>query len=189
MSDAADVRAAIASGGAPMVPGRWYTTFTHGGLSTGLMAGVNSRALAVPFLVSRACVLTGMGIDITIASEAGGLVRHGIYADSGGMPGAKIIDAGTVDATVLGFNPVTFAQAVQPDWYWLVTSAQVVATTRPTVRVFQQGGWNRIGDTTGGSATAKAGYYMDGITGAFPDNFITAGFAVASAVPAVWLKA
>lgn len=187
MSDDASARAAIASGGAPMSPGRWYPPYNHGGLSTGVLSN-SGRILAIPFLISRACLLTGIGVDVTVASEAGGLLRYGLASDAGGLPGAVLLDAGTSDATATGFNPVTIAQAVQPDWYWVLVGAQSCPTTRPTCRVYQQGAFNRVGNTTGGSAAANSAYTMDGVAAALPSNYVAGGVTVASVVPTVWLK-
>lgn len=175
-------------GGAPMVPSRWYGPFMHAGLTV-VAPSTNGRAFAIPFPISRACVLTGIAVDITIASEAGGLVRLGVYADSGGMPGALVQDAGTIDATVVAATPAVLSAPIQADWYWAVAAFQSTPTTRPTVRAAQQGSWARIGDTVPGGAGSKGVYIMDGVTAALPANFVASAVAAFTAAPYIWLKA
>lgn len=188
MSDDRGARNAAVTGGAPMVPSRWYGPFAHAGLTT-TNAMLNNRAFAIPFPISRACVLTGIAVDVTVTSEAGGLVRLGVYSDSGGMPGVLVQDAGTIDATIVAATPAVLASAVQADWYWAVAAFQSTPTTRPTVRAAQQGSWARIGDTVAGGAASKGVYIMDGVSGALPANFAASGVSGIAASPYIWLKA
>lgn len=177
----------LSGAGAPMAPGRWYPPYAHAGLTTSLLS-TNNRMLAIPFLSSRSSNLQALGIDITVAGEAGSVVRHGVYMDYNGMPGALLADLGTRDATVTGFVSVPGLNTLLPtDWLWIVSGAQGAPTTRPTVRSYQQGAHSRVGDTVGGGAASKMGYSMDSVAGALPAMFIAGGVVGSTLIPTPWL--
>lgn len=84
----------------------------------------------IPFHVPRPITAIRIGAKITSAGGAGSLARLGIYADDGtGKPGSLILDAGTIDGTVLGLGLITISQALPAGLIWLSYVAQVAAPT------------------------------------------------------------
>lgn len=62
--------------------------------------------------------------NCTTAGAAGSTVRLGIYTDANGLPGARVVDAGTVDTTTTGLKVATISQVLAAGRYWLVNVAQ-----------------------------------------------------------------
>lgn len=73
---------------------------------------------AVPVVVPNACVANSLGVMVGTPAAAN-VFRLGIYADNVGVPGALILDAGTVSAATSGFKQLAIAQALAPGVYWL----------------------------------------------------------------------
>lgn len=174
--------------GVPMHSGRWYLPTAQIGLNATL--GSNGFAIYVPYLIGKACTLNGIGINITVAGEAGSVVRLGLYTDLDGEPGALVSDFGTVIGTGTGAVPKVISQAVVPGWYWTSVVPQVCPVTPPTYSTPQSAlGYGRVGATT--IQTNQAGCYFEGsISGALPAN-AGAGLSPAAVTSAasVWLKA
>jgi hypothetical protein len=77
--------------------------------------------------------------DVTVVGAAGALRRLVGYKHNPatGLPGALLFDAGTYDATVLGFRTVVTTGSPTVDNYcgvWLGGITQGAASTRPTIR-------------------------------------------------------
>ena len=152
---------------APLNPGTSISTGQH---SNNTLNGWQ----CVPFCVSKTVTMSKISVQVTTAGSAGAVLRVGIYADSGGRPGALISDlgtqlvdsTGTKDWTYTG----TFTAGVQ---YWLITvnqtavgasfnihtpQAQMGRATGSTVAGFSLVGYDS--GNTGGTGS---------ISGALPD--------------------
>lgn len=176
--------------GPPMSSGRWYLPFDHAGLATAALS-TNSRLYAIPICFGNACTINGVAVDVTAAGEAGSLVRLGLYADNGGVPGALAVDFGTVAASAIAVPTLTPSFPVVAGWYWQVVAPQLAPTTRPTCRVIQQGVGARVALTNPGTAASCGAYFRDGVTAALSalPTFIVDGVVSIATVPAVWMKA
>lgn len=192
MSDGYKRTAAIVASlfGPPMSSGRWYLPFDHAGLTTAAVS-TNSRLYAIPICFGKACTINGVAVDITAAGESGSLVRLGLYADNGGVPGALVSDFGTVAANAIAVPTLTPSLAVAAGFYWQAVVAQSAPTTRPTCRVIQQGVGARVALTNPGTAASCGAYFRDGVTAALSalSTFIIDGVVSIATVPAVWMKA
>jgi hypothetical protein len=142
-----------------MRPGRYYFQNVGGALSN-VGWGQNNRLYCTPLDVEQGVVLDRLGISIgTVSSPTTATVRFGIYADTGdGYPGARIIDAGTVDVGTLGAREVTLSQLISDSLIWLAALVQGATTTLPNAA-----GW-------AGSALTAGSY-------GFQDSLVT-GVAV-----------
>lgn len=103
----------------PAIPsGMWALTSNINGTAIPTAAG---QRMWVPLLVPRTFNVNGVGINVTTLI-AGSVARLGIYADSGGYPGALIADGGTVSCATIGekIAPVT-ATLTGGLVVWLVT--------------------------------------------------------------------
>lgn len=89
-----------------------------GASSTG--GGWANKILFAPFYVPKATTFDRIGINVA-AAVAGGEARLGIYeAGAGGLPGALVLDAGTVACTSTGGKEIVISQALSADTlYWL----------------------------------------------------------------------
>lgn len=74
-----------------------------------------------PIYVPRTITVDRIGFNCTSAGVAGTAPRLGIYeSDSNGLPGALLLDAGTVAATTTGGKEITISQQLDGDKvYWL----------------------------------------------------------------------
>lgn len=125
----------------------------------------------VPFWVGRAQNFDRIGAEVTTAGAAGATLRLGIYADDGnGLPGALVVDAGTITSDSTGAKELTISQSLAAGWYHL---AALVNTATATFRVITGNNYP-VGAGSLASATAsggQAGHYTAGVTGALPASF------------------
>lgn len=138
---------------------------------------VADKLYAIPVDLNDPQTLTAVSLEITSAGSAGSVVRLGVYADDGtGVPGSLIVDAGTIDGTILyATTPgqLVISKLRSVERVYLCAAGQGSPATQPTVRSINS---NVVGVTRGGSTppgTAHAGYQENGAatTGALPDPF------------------
>jgi len=143
-----------------------------------------NRMFALPFWPGRACTMTAMAGNVTLAL-VGGLLRMGIYASDGVLPTTLVQDFGTVAAGVTGVRSITgLSRAVRPVLHYLVIGRQgglvnLGLTTRLT--------WDPIvSEVTPSGIGDLNAYYIDGVSGALPASFGSpAGLDTG---PAIWAQ-
>jgi hypothetical protein len=87
----------------PHISGRYYgSSFMVGAFSTRVITLVANKMYALPFLTDETRAFDRISIQVTTAGAAGTLARLGIYNDSGGLPDALVLDAGTVSVASTG---------------------------------------------------------------------------------------
>lgn len=154
-----------ASGGRTFPRSGWYYT--------GEMYGAeNTNALtqdvewATRFEVGAIASFDRIAIDVTIAA-ASAVIRLGIRSDTGtGLPGALLLDAGTVDASGTGVKEITIAQTLTPGRYWLCCALQaaggVTVRARPVDPFLGQ---------ASSATTNGGGFSKTGVAGALPASY------------------
>ncbi len=149
---------------------RYYAAPSSARTTASLADGV---ACAHPFWVGQPTSFDKIGVEVTTAVAASA-VRLGIYADNGrGNPGARIVDAGTVDSSTTGAKELTIAVTLQPGLYWLVSVAQGGA---PTLRALN-GTLYPVGAGSLATATGSGGIFT---------GLITAAGSVPGALPSAY---
>lgn len=165
-----------------MTSGRWFVT------SWGV-PGSNGLSLNVPCLhplfPSVSGTITDIAFEVTSASTSG-FMRVGLYADSGGSPGALIADWGTVSTGTTGVKTITgLSQAlVAGNLYWL---CMVPQTSTCNIRVTT--GFNPYVGSTAATPTLNAGSNFGayaygamagalGALGAIVNNVYSPAFAI-----------
>lgn len=166
--------------------GEWHAPGATFGTSATL--GFGTLRVAA-YYISQACTVAQAAAEITAAGTAGNVLRLGIYADSGGKPGALVADWGTIAAdAVAGFAKVTgLSTALAPGLYWVGGVVQG-ATTQPTVRTIASSQYaGSLGSADPAIGTVfGAGWFVTGVTGALPGSFGAA--AATGAAPRVHFK-
>lgn len=170
-----------------------YYTGSYGGAMTNAV-GIDQDAECMPILVAVSTTFTRIACSIQAAGAGGTpVLRLGIYADDGtGVPGALVIDAGTIDATSTTAQEITFgsAQTLTPGLYWLCAVAQGATITQPTLRMQAGTNANQIARVQAlGNITASSGAVSKtGIAGALPNPLgAITGFIANS--PRIFLRA
>lgn len=152
--------------GQAMQSGYWYSTPAS---SVGTVIPTNGTMRASKLVVGSPCTLNAICTSVTVAGSTGALVRLGIYADAGDAPGALLVDAGTVDGTVVGQTAATISLPVAAEQVlWLAVVTQGAPTTGPTVRNFTAP--TALGDTSAATVLDNdlTAAQATGITGALP---------------------
>jgi hypothetical protein len=138
--------------------------------------GVGS-CTAVPFGVGKPTWFDQLGIEVTTAAATGGVIRLGIYADTGqGFPGLLWLDAGLVPSTAAGFVTVTILQLLPAGLYWLAAQPEVASGALRSVTNTPPGMW-------GMPATAGGGVFDGFIATGVPAGALPAWFPVPSTLP------
>jgi hypothetical protein len=153
---------------------------------------VSGRYYAIPYIAGAATTIHGEGDldvvrwvfpggvslvaiaeEVVTAGTTGAVRRLGIYADSSGLPGALLHDAGTYDATTTGNKELTFtAEDVGGQVVWIGGVTQGAAGTRPAMRTVNTGTLPGIGLTTIAISTGNhMGFRHASVSGALPDPF------------------
>lgn len=133
-----------------------------------------------PVVIPKAVTVTRIVGEVTIAGDAGSKVRYGIYADDGnGLPGALVLDAGTILGDSVAVQEITVSQALPAGVYWVGGVAQIVTTTQPTIKIINQGSqmFTPLGTSTPTAGSVAAAVTMSGVTGALPANYSFTSFA------------
>lgn len=151
----------------------YYYVAQPTGTTTGLM--IQNAMRATPIFVPRAVTLDRIGAEVTVAGEAGSVIRLGIYSDDGnGVPGTLLLDAGTIagDGSAI-WKEIAISQAVPAGLIWVTGVAQLCPTLPPTVRVASS---QQVPVTyTSAPTSASPVAYVSGTspTGALPTPFGT----------------
>lgn len=159
-----------------------YASGLRYGAQQGLFGTSNAQGnnvmRASPFYLPRTQTFVKIGTEITSAGSAGALIRLGIYADNGNLlPGALVLDAGTIDGTVLATatpGEITISENLECGLYWLAAVLQGAPSTAPTVRTNTGAASIPVGGSTLIEAAASAGYSSNSaVSGALPGTFGT----------------
>lgn len=153
----------------PRASGRYYyvgdvTNSTTSSPAIGTMK-------AIPDYISQYLNIVRIGLEVVTASTGASTIRLGIYADKGdGSPGARIIDAGTIDGTSATVQEITINISLVPGWYWFSAVIQGAPSVLPVYRGITYGSYPGIGMTAIPTANlSPVSYSSTGITGAYPD--------------------
>jgi len=125
-----------------------------------------------PFFVPNSVTADRIGAEVTTAGSAGSVLRLGIYEHdyTTDLPGALLLDAGTIDGTSATFQEITISQALTPGIYWFSSVAQVASLTARTGNI-QMAPWLSPGTTSAATGSAPLRWPRTGatVTGALPN--------------------
>jgi hypothetical protein len=168
----------------PHVSGRYYgCPLICATYSSRALALVANTMYAMPFLAGASRAYDRISVHVTTLKNPSN-VQIGIYADSGGVPGTLVLDAGNVTGASTGGKEINIAQTLARGWYWLAA----VSDSTPSLRSYQGSDmfpW--LGEPAGGWKGAYGGMSVSRAYGALPNPF-TAG-SVLAPVPRVLLRA
>ncbi len=174
--------------------GRWYGPACPVAPATPAAGALS----AVPYACTASLVsLTALGVLVTTAGAGGSLIRLGVYADAGGLPGALLLDAGTVAGDTVGEQVVATTLALTRGTYWLGALLQAPGSTAPVLSCVA-GGTGAMAQSHLGGASPKAVMGVSATLGvlsagtlavtALPATFPAPGFVTTGAVPYVALQ-
>lgn len=124
---------------------------------------------ASPVFVPMRATFDRISCEVVTLGTAGAVVRLGIYRDTGsGLPGALVLDAGTIDGTQQQVHHKVINQALDPGWYWIGGATQGGALTRPVMRCIV-GAFALTGVTLGFGSTNFQRTANFAATGGLPD--------------------
>lgn len=161
----------------------WFIR-TPGGAST--VAIADGRITWTPIQIYKDATAISLNVQVTSAGTTGSLIRLGIYSDDGNLlPGALLLDAGTVDSSTTGLKTITISQLLTRGVYWLAGAGQGAPGTNPTVVTLNNNTAGIAIGTNGSLTNPASGYYANGISGAFPSTASVSGsqnYAIALSV-------
>lgn len=134
------------------------------------------------FEVRRACVLTALFTEVTVAAAAASVTRMGVYAcNNVGTIGALMIDAGTVACDSTGVKSITGLTTVLPPGFYAKAHN---STGAPTLRI-ARGGSRIAGIDSGMGANSLFGlrYVSAATIGSLPDPGTAPNGAGAASTP------
>lgn len=127
----------------PRYPGRYHTTTAFHGSMDDFGTLPSGRLEVLPFVVAVRDTFDQQAVSVRAVGEVGSLIRLGVYAENPvtHLPGALMLDAGTVTADSTGDKSLTIAGdlVLDPGLYYLVL---VSNDASGTVRVRKSAGNN-----------------------------------------------
>lgn len=131
---------------------RWYDSQVSDAYST-LTPSVDS-VHALPLWVPEDVWIDAMACEVTTAAS-GSTIRLGIYADANGVPGARLVHAGSVAGTTTGIKTLTGLSAMLPrGLVWLTFVANGAAPTMRSLATTGAANRRIIGASAGGDTSA-----------------------------------
>lgn len=178
------------AGAPPLVTGRYYTAYSHAGLTTGT-AGANNEMKVHAYPISKPLPASRICCNVTTVGEAGSTLRLVIYTDLNGVPGNLVYDSGTFQSdtgTGVRNDSAQNLAVTTPGLYWVGTLCQNATTTRPILSTYQTPIGAHVGATSV-VTSSRTGYSKTGVSGAPPSSFSTInGDLGATATPAIWIR-
>jgi hypothetical protein len=153
----------------------------YGNLAT---QGTQDLTYYLPFVVPAAGMTFRRVYVYVDTGAASAVVRLGVYADNGGLPGTLLFDWGTIGATSGGQKTKTLGADWAPSAgvYYLAACIQVGAAKLRFAYPFAP--TQTLGQVSSTIAWPPASIATeDSITGAFADAFTTGAYAAASSGP------
>mgnify|MGYP001592524472 FL=1 len=138
-----------------------------GGTTLVVTAG---RIYYLPIFVADPQTYIRIGAEVTVAGAAGKVIRLGIHAWNKGVPGALVLDAGTIAADAVATAEITISKLLQ-GWYFLTFVSDGAPTVRALLNTYAippvsglRAGQDSVGpvwailiETTGNDAQATGG--------------------------------
>ncbi|MGI5245428.1 right-handed parallel beta-helix repeat-containing protein [Dactylosporangium sp. CA-139066] len=171
ISDAANVvRWAGQMPGLPLIAGYYIAP----GGTRATIAMAQSVEYAVPVYISQPGVITKLGCEVTAVGAAGTVVRLGVRANTGGLPGAPLGEVTVAgDATSPNGVEGTVSIAIpRPGLYWFTAVSQ--------------GGAATVRSCTGPTGMASGSPSLTGAVGATPNGGYLTANSVTGALPATY---
>jgi hypothetical protein len=147
----------------------WQTAPTIGLRTASATATlVADRIYTCPIIIPRTATADRINVEITSTSASS--IRLGIYEESGGIPGALLLDAGTISAATTGNKEITISQELTPGIYFLC----LLAEATPTVDAIEEADLLvHYGGNTPHSDNLLTQIYGGQAYGALPSTFPT----------------
>jgi len=161
------------------IPGWSWGAVTSSTLTTG-------HLVWTPIYVGKAMTYIRISTYVSSAATAGS-ARLGIYGMGADYwPDALLLDAGTVDVSVMGLKEVVISLALAPGWYWTAFVADYTGMLQVSMMTAAATGsmWGPMAAKTASSGTAtdrnlyKSGcgaYVAGGLPGSAPDPEASTG--------------
>lgn len=157
---------------------RWYDSRASFGGTGTTAAIVANQIYASPIIIDRPTLIDAIGINVTAAATAGKIARLMVHAlGANGLPGALLLDAGTVLVDAIAVVSITGLALVLPPG---IICASVVSDGTPTVEM--AAGFRPPWGTTGAASAAVQGSANRGNTNTVAPDPFGAAPAFASAV-------
>jgi hypothetical protein len=148
--------------------GNYY--FCNSMNNPGTLTPGNNECRVSLWIVTDTITIASLFAEYTAAGQSGAVFRFGIWNDASGLPGALVVDAGTVamDATP-GSVEKSVSQTLSPGAYWIGGAMQSAATTRPTLRATNSNALSitRLGTSLPGAGASGGVWYQNSVSGSF----------------------
>jgi len=161
---------------------RWHVPSSQ--LGTAGATFTAGRLYALPICVPVTAVCQALAVNVTTADPLSS-IRLGIYADSGGVPGALLIDAGVVSGATVKEASLALTRWLPAGWYWLAC----ISDDAPVVTGLNTATVSLLGVATNIGTDVNNGVYIDVAYGALPDPFGGPVTYFAATIPTVLLRA
>lgn len=170
----------------PVLTSGYYLVPPGSPKANGTMTLSASTRCYFPLDISRDVTFDRFSLEVTTLA-ASTSIRCGLYEDSNGFPGARIIDAGAIDASTTGFKEITISQAVSAGRIWVALAVQ--GPNNVGVRAVDY--HNTVGIPSSGWSVYEADGYKDNnaLASGWPATADALSWAdIYSATPRVFLR-
>lgn len=169
--------------------GRWYLGPTHVMISSTYTV-VQDTLSGQPFFVPSRQTYDRIAINVNTI-EAGKSARLGIYAHDNDnvVPGALLLDAGTVSLGTTGKQELVISQTLSPGWYWLGLLSNATGSARLVAARNASAGDPLLGYDDADTTDFHRYVTRSVVFGVLPDPFGTIATYETAETPRIWLRA
>lgn len=154
-------------GNLPIVrAGAWHSLPPFG--SAGTAAATANRLFALPFWPGRRCALINSAVNVTVAA-IGATLRVGLYTSANGLPQSLVREFGSMSLAAVGVQQFPgFSTPIEPQLYFLSMVRQGGLAITLSARDTWDPVISEAAPTLAGNLNA---YYIDGVSGALPEEY------------------
>lgn len=169
--------------------GRYYLGASHVNQAS-VYTLAQDTLVGQPFFVPSWHTYDRIAVNVDTA-ESGKSLRLGIYAHDydDAVPGALLVDAGTVSLSSTGKQELTISQGLCAGWYWLGCLADATGTARLVGARNSNAGDPLLGYDDADGTDFHRYVTRSATFGSVPDPFGTIGSYATNEIPRVWLRA
>lgn len=147
----------------------------------------NGTMRTTPIYLAAPLTVNQLGVGITAPGDAASVMRIGIYADAGGLPGAVLADVTVAaDAIAIPMADLPAPLRLLPGWYHIGAVVQGVTVTQPTVTVTTAAADGLLVFNPATTAVAPVGYSKGGVTAAL--GAWGTSIATSNVAPRIWAR-
>jgi len=150
---------------------RWFSLGYPSRFTQNSSGFLLNEPLATPWYCHTPTPIDRLSAWVVTAGESSSVIRLGLCADNNGMPGALLIDGGTISTSSTGGKNVSVTYTIPRGWVWAWQVLQDCPTTPPVLMAWQRCMLDLGAVNENDTSAINCVYTTTPVSGAFPSSF------------------